>query len=148
MPSSPSPAAATPLASMIVLGPDFADTALKFLGGAFALVAHGVTKVPYQECERILGFSEIQRKTMTPALAPVLDKYLGEWIRTHQAEMALILLATPIVTANVMTFAAVAREHKRKTREEKARATRAAEHAAPAEQMASPADSPAPPQVM
>lgn len=154
-PPNPKPAEPVPVASpqlpVIVLGPDFADTSLKFLGGAMALIAHATTKVPFDDCERVLGFSASQRTMITPALAPVLDKYVGEWIRTHQSEMALIMLATPILTANVMTFAALAKEHKKKLHDEKNRAPRPVSAAAvmPAPSPSSPAaPSPSTEQVM
>lgn len=142
-PKPAEPAVAAPFVPVILLGPDFADTSLKFLGGAMALIAHGTTKVPLDVCERVLGFSDAQRKMISPALAPVLDKYVGEWIRTHQSEMALILLATPILTANVMTFAAIAREHKKKIREEKNHAAARSAPVMPAPVV--PPSSPAPP---
>ena len=59
-------------------------------------------KIDVGVAERVLPFNEKEKALLVPATATVIDKYSGDWLRTHKDEAVLITMLVLTISAKIV----------------------------------------------
>lgn len=94
-------------------GETFADSALKSISGAVSGLGAWLGGTSLEEAHRILGFTEPERKILTPAASAAIDRYATDWMKQNPELSMLLVIGGPMMIAKVSSFVGFAREKKR-----------------------------------
>lgn len=94
-------------------GEEFADGLLKGISGAVSVLGAWIGGTTLEESQRILGFTDPERKLLTPSAAAAIDRYATEWMRQNPEIAMLLVIGGPMMIAKVTSFAKYASQKKR-----------------------------------